>query len=382
MTRATSPSLTSKAMMFLDLHAQYAEIRQEILDAVARVLESQHFILGPEVEALEQEMALLTGCKFAIGCASGSDALILALLAHEIGPGDEVITTPFTFVASAGSIARVGAKPVFVDIDPDTFNISPEAIKKAVTPRTKAIMPVHLFGLAADMNEVLDWLPSRRIPMIEDAAQAIGARYEGRAVGSLGSMGCFSFFPSKNLGCAGDGGVVTTNDPDLADKLRLMRVHGARKKYEYEILGMNSRLDALQAAVLSVKMRHLSAWTAARRLNAARYRELFHEFRLEAFVKAPIAPPRSVHVYNQFTIRVRERDELRKHLQGRGIPTEIYYPKPLHLQPAFAYLGHRLGDFPAAEAASREVLALPIYPELTEVQQRAIVAAIADFDSE
>ena len=382
MTRATSPSLTSKAMMFLDLHAQYAEIRQEILDAVARVLESQHFILGPEVEALEQEMALLTGCKFAIGCASGSDALVLALLAHEIGPGDEVITTPFTFVASAGSIARVGAKPVFVDIDPDTFNISPEAIKKAVTPRTKAIMPVHLFGLAADMNEVLDWLPSRRIPMIEDAAQAIGARYEGRAVGSLGSMGCFSFFPSKNLGCAGDGGVVTTNDPDLADKLRLMRVHGARKKYEYEILGMNSRLDALQAAVLSVKMRHLSAWTAARRLNAARYRELFHEFRLEAFVKAPIAPPRSVHVYNQFTIRVRERDELRKHLQGRGIPTEIYYPKPLHLQPAFAYLGHRLGDFPAAEAASREVLALPIYPELTEVQQRAIVAAIADFDSE
>jgi dTDP-4-amino-4,6-dideoxygalactose transaminase len=382
MTRATSPSLTGKAMMFLDLHAQYAEIRQEILDAVARVLESQHFILGPEVEALEQEMALLTGCKFAIGCASGSDALILALLAHEIGPGDEVITTPFTFVASAGSIARVGAKPVFVDIDPDTFNISPEAIKKAVTPRTKAIMPVHLFGLAADMNEVLDWLPSRRIPMIEDAAQAIGARYEGRAVGSLGSMGCFSFFPSKNLGCAGDGGVVTTNDPDLADKLRLMRVHGARKKYEYEILGMNSRLDALQAAVLSVKMRHLSAWTAARRLNAARYRELFHEFRLEAFVKAPIAPPRSVHVYNQFTIRVRERDELRKHLQGRGIPTEIYYPKPLHLQPAFAYLGHRLGDFPAAEAASREVLALPIYPELTEVQQRAIVAAIADFDSE
>ena len=345
-------------------------------------MESQHFILGPEVEALEQEMALLTGCKFAIGCASGSDALVLALLAHEIGPGDEVITTPFTFVASAGSIARVGAKPVFVDIDPDTFNISPEAIKKAVTPRTKAIMPVHLFGLAADMNEVLDWLPSRRIPMIEDAAQAIGARYEGRAVGSLGSMGCFSFFPSKNLGCAGDGGVLTTNDPDLADKLRLMRVHGARKKYEYEILGMNSRLDALQAAVLSVKMRHLSAWTAARRLNAARYRELFHEFRLEAFVKAPIAPPRSVHVYNQFTIRVRERDELRKHLQGRGIPTEIYYPKPLHLQPAFAYLGHRLGDFPAAEAASREVLALPIYPELTEVQQRAIVAAIADFDSE
>ena len=382
MTQVTSPSPTGKAMMFLDLHAQYAEIRQEILDAVARVLESQHFILGPEVEALEQEMALLTGCKFAIGCASGSDALVLALLAHEIGPGDEVITTPFTFVASAGSIARVGAKPVFVDIDPDTFNISPEAIKKAVTPRTKAIMPVHLFGLAADVNEVLDWSTSRRIPMIEDAAQGIGARYEGRAVGSLGSIGCFSFFPSKNLGCAGDGGVVTTNDPDLADKSRLMRAHGARKKYEYEILGMNSRLDALQAAILSVKMRHLSAWTAGRRLNAARYRELFHEFRLEAFVKAPIAPPRSVHVYNQFTIRVRERDELRKHLQGRGIPTEIYYPKPLHLQPAFAYLGHRLGDFPVAEAASREALALPIYPELTEVQQRTIVAAIADFDSE
>jgi dTDP-4-amino-4,6-dideoxygalactose transaminase len=382
MTQAISPSVTGKAMMFLDLHAQYAEIRQEILDAIARVLESQHFILGPEVEALEKEMALLTGCKFALGCASGSDALILALLAHEIGPGDEVITTPFTFVASAGSIARAGAKPVFVDIDPDTFNISPEAIKKAITPRTKAIMPVHLFGLAADMNEVLDWAPSRRIPMIEDAAQAIGARYEGRAVGSLGSIGCFSFFPSKNLGCAGDGGIVTTNDADLADKLRLMRVHGARKKYEYEVLGMNSRLDALQAAILSVKMRHLSAWTAARRRNADRYRELFREFRLEALAKAPIAPPRSVHVYNQFTIRVRERDELRKHLQARGIPTEIYYPKPLHLQPAFAYLGHRPGDFPVAEAASQEVIALPIYPELTEALQRTIVAAIADFDSE
>ena len=370
------------AFPFLDLRAQYAGIRQEVLEAVTRVLESQHFILGQEVEALEKEIAVTTGCCHAIGCASGSDALILALLALEIGRGDEVITTPFTFVASARSIARVGAKPVFVDIDADTFNISSRAIEKAITPRTKAIMPVHLFGLCAEMSEINEIAAPHGIAVIEDSAQAVGARSEGRSAGSMGAIGCFSFFPSKNLGGAGDGGLVTTQDAALADRLRLLRVHGARNKYEYEVLGMNSRLDALQAAILRVKLRHLEQWAAGRRGNAERYRELFHEFRLEASLKAPSAPPGYAHVYNQFTMRVRERNELREHLQSRGIPTEIYYPKPLHLQRAFAYLGHRLGDFPEAEAAAQEVLSLPIYPEMTDEQQRSVVAAIADFDAE
>jgi dTDP-4-amino-4,6-dideoxygalactose transaminase len=377
-----SAGATRNSMPFLDLKAQFTSVRHEILEAVTRVLESQHFILGPEVEAFEKEISVLTGCSHAIGCASGSDALILALLALEIGRGDEVITTPFTFVASAGSIARVGAKPVLVDIDSETFNISPRTIKRAITSRTKAIMPVHLFGLSADMDEINAIAAEHRIAVIEDAAQAIGARYEGRAVGSLGVMGCFSFFPSKNLGGAGDGGLVTTNNAALAEKLRLLRVHGARKKYEYELLGLNSRLDALQAAILRVKLRHLEQWTAGRRRNAERYRELFHEFRLESMLKSPATPPRCTHVYNQFTIRVRERDALREHLLNRRIRTEIYYPKPLHLQKAFAYLGCKAGDFPESEAAGLEVLSLPIYPELTEEQQRSVVAAIADFDSE
>jgi dTDP-4-amino-4,6-dideoxygalactose transaminase len=374
--------LAKQALPFLDLKAQFASIRGEILEAVTRTLESQHFILGPEVAELEKEISTLTACSQAIGCASGSDALILALLALEIGRGDEVITTPFTFFASAGSIARVGAKPVFADIDPSTFNIDSEAVRKAITPRTKAIMPVHLFGLAADMSALSDVASERHIPIIEDAAQAIGARYQGRAVGSLGLIGCFSFFPSKNLGAAGDGGMITTNDARLAERLRLLRVHGARNKYEYELLGMNSRLDALQAAILRVKLRHLEAWAAARRRNADRYRDLFHEYRLESLLTSPAVPAGSAHVYNQFTIRARERDAMREHLQARGIPTEVYYPKPLHLQKAFAYLGHKAGDFPESEAASLEVLSLPIYPELTEEQQRAIVAAIADFDAE
>jgi dTDP-4-amino-4,6-dideoxygalactose transaminase len=382
MTNTVSVSADRKTMPFLDLKAQYAGIRQEVLDAVTRVLESQHFILGPEVEALEKEVSVLTGCKYSIACASGSDALILALLALEIGRADEVITTPFTFIASASSIARVGAKPVFVDIDPQTFNIDPQSIRKAITPRTKAIMPVHLFGLAADMNAIEEIVSPRKIPVIEDAAQAIGARYEGRAVGSISLMGCFSFFPSKNLGGAGDGGMITTNDSGLADRLRVLRVHGALKRYEYEMLGMNSRLDALQAAILRVKLRHLDSWASARRNNADRYRELFHEFRLESMLKSPATPPRCTHVYNQFTIRVRERDALREHLLNRRIPTEIYYPKPLHLQKAFAYLGYKAGDFPESEAAGLEVLSLPIYPELTEEQQRSVVAAIADFDAE
>jgi dTDP-4-amino-4,6-dideoxygalactose transaminase len=364
---------------FLDLKAQFASIREEILEVVARTLESQQFILGPEVEAFERDVSALTESHYAIGCASGSDALTLALLALEIGFGDEVITTPFTFFASAGSIARVGAKPVFVDINPKSFNIAPHAIQKAITRKTKAIMPVHLFGLCSQMEQIRGVASSAGIPVIEDAAQAIGARFEGRPAGSLGFMGCFSFFPSKNLGAAGDGGMITTNDPVMADRLQLLRVHGARDKYEYEMLGVNSRLDALQAAILRVKLNYLPDWAAARKRNADRYRQLVHEFHLESKISLPDAPPGFDHVYNQFTIRSSDRDKLREHLRLRGIPSEIYYPKPLHLQKAFAYLGHSAGDFPASEAASREVLSLPIYPELTENQQRVVAAAIADF---
>jgi dTDP-4-amino-4,6-dideoxygalactose transaminase len=377
MSGSTAPQKMS--MPFLDLKAQFATIRLEILDAVTRTLETQQFILGPEVTAFENEIGALTGCSYSIACASGSDALILALLALEIGPGDEVITTPFTFFASAGSIARVGAKPVFVDIDPQTFNISAQAIQNAITPRTRGIMPVHLFGLSADMNPILELASAHRIPVIEDAAQAIGARYAGRPVGSLGQMGCFSFFPSKNLGAAGDAGIITTNDATLADRLRLLHVHGARDKYVYELLGINSRLDALQAAILRVKLKYLDKWAAARQRNADRYRDLLREFLLESKVSLPVAPPHSTHVYNQFTIRSNDRDNLRERLRTCGIPSEIYYPIPLHLQKAFSYLGHKSGDFPASEAASREVLSLPIYPELTEAQQRSVVAAIASF---
>ena len=367
----------TKPLPFLDLKAQYASIRDEILEAVHRNLESQQFILGPEVDAFEKEISELTRCSHAIACASGTDALILALLALDIGPGDEVITTPFTFVASAGSIARVGARPVFVDIDPHTFNIDPRKIERAITSSTTAIMPVHLFGLSAAMDEINAIAAHHKIPVIEDAAQAIGAQIGGRPAGSLSAMGCFSFFPSKNLGGAGDGGMVTTNDGAVAERLKLLHLHGARDRYVYEIVGMNSRLDALQAAILRVKLRHLNEWNEARRRNAARYRSLFQEFQLEGKVVGPEEPPNFTHVYNQFTIRVKNRDALREKLRAQGIPSEIYYPIPLHLQKAFEYLKYKQGDFPESESASREVLSLPIYPELSEEQQRAVVAAIA-----
>ncbi len=364
---------------FLDLKAQYETIREEVSDAVARVLESQHFILGEEVKALEAEIAALVGTRSAVGCGSGSDALYLSLLASEIGPGDEVITTPFTFVATAGSIARTGAKPVFADIDPETFNIDPAEIEKVLSPRTKAIMPVHLFGLPADMDSILEIARARKLIVIEDAAQAIGARYKGEFVGSLGDYGCFSFFPSKNLGGAGDGGLVTTSDPAKADRLRLLRAHGSRQKYQYEILGTNSRLDALQAAILRVKLKHLSQWTEQRRANVRRYSELFRDFGLANHIQWPQEVVGRYHVYNQFTIRAKDRDALRKHLTAAKVPTDIYYPSPLHVQPAFANLGYHEGDFQHAEAACREVLALPVYAELRAAAQLGVAEAMAAF---
>jgi dTDP-4-amino-4,6-dideoxygalactose transaminase len=364
---------------FLDLKAQFKDIRGEVLDAVARVLESQHFILGPELVSFEDEIANFVGAKFAIGCGSGSDALLLAQMAVGIQPGDEVITAPFTFGATAGSIARLGARPVFVDIRSDTFNLDEQLIEAAITPRTRAIMPVHLFGQPSNMDRIMDIALERQLFVIEDAAQAIGARWKGKGVGAIGTLGCFSFFPSKNLGGAGDGGMVTTNDPELAHKLCALRVHGARKKYTYEELGINSRLDALQAAILSVKLRHLTEWTLARQRNAEVYKRLFHEYELGKNVIPPYSTEDCFHVYNQFSIRVQLRDQLQKHLREKGIPTEIYYPSPLHVEAAFTYLGYRNGDFPVSESMCCEVLSLPIYPELQRSQQQAVVAAIADF---
>jgi len=370
------------AFDFLDLRAQFAAIREEVMAAVTRVFETQYFILGPEVKLLEEEIAAKLGAKYAVGCASGTDALILALMAAGIGAGDEVITSPFSFVATAGSIAYVGAKPVFVDIDPKTFNIDPSKISAAITPKTRAIMPVHLFGLPADLDPILQLAQSRNLLVIEDAAQAIGSRYGNRFIGTLGNFGCFSFFPSKNLGGAGDGGLITTMDAASAERIQMLRNHGSKKKYFHEALGTNSRLDALQAAVLRVKLRHLDTWAAGRQNRADRYRKLFGERQLTSLLSYPPVPPPSFHhVYNQFTIRTRSREQLKEALRLAGIPSEIYYPLCLHLQKAFAFLGYHGGDFPMAERASREVLSLPVCPELTDAQQDSVVQAIADFFS-
>jgi dTDP-4-amino-4,6-dideoxygalactose transaminase len=366
-------------LQFLDLLLQFEQIRDEVMQAVTKVLDTQRFVLGPEVEQLEEEIADYLGCRFAVACASGTDALILALMAAGIKAGDEVITTPFTFVATASAIVRAGATPVFADIDPQSYNLDPQSMARAITSRTRAIIPVHLFGLPAEMEPVMDVAERRGITVIEDAAQAIGAVYQGRKAGTIGAMGCFSFFPSKNLGGAGDGGMIATNNPAHVDRLRLLRVHGSRHKYQYEILGVNSRLDALQAAILRVKLRHLNDWTEQRRLNAERYQKLFANSVAANRLVLPIEPDRMRHVYNQFTVRCAERDSLREHLQHEGVPTEIYYPYPLHLQPAFGYLGYKEGRLPHAEAVAREVLSLPVYPELTEDQQQVIVSAVARF---
>jgi len=380
--RAEDSPVTTPRFDFLDLRAQFANIRDEVMHAVAQVFESQYFILGPEVKLLEDEVAAKLGSKFAVGCASGTDALILSLLAAGIGRGDEVITTPFSFIATAGSIAYVGAKPVFVDIDPGTYNLNPALLEAAITPDTRAIMPVHLFGLPADMEPIMAVARAHDLAIIEDAAQAIGSRYGGRYTGTFGEYGCFSFFPSKNLGGAGDGGMITTNSTAIAERLQMLRVHGSKKKYFHEMVGTNSRLHALQAAVLRVKLRHLDAWQQGRQNRADRYRRLFDSAGLSSFITAPPQPPAKFeHVYNQFTIRSPRREDLKAFLQAAGVPSEIYYPLCIHLQKAFAYLGHKPGDYPESEKASREVLSLPVYPELTDVQQDRVVQAIADFRS-
>ena len=363
----------------LDLDAQYRPLRDELLAAIARVCDSHRFIHGPEVDALERELATYLQVAHTVGVSSGSDALLMALMGLGIGPGDEVITTPYSFFATAGAIVRVAAQPVFVDIEADTFNIDPNAVAAAITPRTRAIIPVHLFGQPAELAPLLALASKAGVHLVEDAAQAIGASYHGRPAGSWGTIGCFSFFPSKNLGAFGDAGLVTCLDEPLAHRLRLLRNHGMEPKYYHHLVGGNFRLDALQAAVLRVKLPHLASWTAARQRNAARYRALFADAGLSGIVQLPVEAPNRTHIYNQFVIGVRNRDALRAHLTQRGIGTEIYYPVPFHLQACFASLGYREGAFPAAEVAAKESLALPIYGELTEAHQREVVSAIRSF---
>ena len=363
----------------LDLQAQYRPLRAEILAAIERVCDSQRFIMGPEITALEDEMARKLGVRYAIAVSSGTDALLLALMALGVKPGDEVVTTTYSFFATAGAVARLGAKPVLVDIDEATFNLDVEQAIAAITPRTKAIIPVHLFGLSADMDPLIDAASRANIPIVEDAAQAIGATYKARPVGSLGAFGCFSFFPSKNLGAFGDAGLLTAMDDRLARRARLLRTHGMEPRYYHHLVGANFRMDALQAAILRVKAPHLDGWTEGRRANAARYRALFRQAGLLEDVVMPSEPADRRHIYNQFVIRATNRDGLRAHLEERGIGTEIYYPVPFHLQPCFAELGHRRGEFPKAERAAAGSLALPIYSELTAAQQEAVVGAIGEF---
>jgi dTDP-4-amino-4,6-dideoxygalactose transaminase len=363
----------------LDLHAQYRPLRAEILAAIERVCDSQRFIMGPEITSLESELALMLGVRHAIAVSSGTDALLLALMALDIKPGDEVITPTYSFFATAGAVARLGARPVLVDMDEATFNIDAAQAVAAITPRTKAIIPVHLFGQSADMDPLLLAASRAGVPIVEDAAQAVGATYKSRPLGSLGAFGCFSFFPSKNLGAFGDAGLLTAMDDGLAKRARLLRTHGMEPRYYHHLVGANFRMDALQAAILRVKAPHLDEWTEGRRANAARYRVLFRDAALLDRVTLPAEPADRRHIYNQFVIRVADRDGLRAHLDERGVGTEIYYPVPFHLQPCFADLGYHRGDFPKAERAAAESLALPIYSELTEAQQEAVVSAIGEF---
>ncbi len=368
------PTRAAMSVPLLDLKAQYADIRADVDDAVRRVMESTRFIGGPEVSALEEEVARYSQCAHAVGCASGTDALLLSLRALNIGPGDEVVTSAYSFFASAGAVANVGATPVFLDIDPRTYNLDPHRLEAALTPRTRAVIAVHLFGQCCDLATVKAVCDKHRLWLIEDAAQAIGSEWEGRRAGSVGDLGCFSFFPSKNLGAAGDGGMVVSNQLELSDKVRLLREHGSRPKYHHALVGTNSRLDALQAALLRVKLRHLDRWSEGRAKNAALYNQLLEGSR----VGRPFHDPRTRHIYNQYVIRVEKRDEVRQQLTERGIGTEVYYPVPLHLQRCFSMLGYQTGDMPQSEAAAHETLALPVFPELTEDQIRYVAASVRE----
>ncbi len=364
------------AIPLLDLKAQYAKIKDEIRDVIDEVCDAQWFILGPQVEQFESEIAQYCNCDFAIGVTSGTDALLCSLMAIDIKRGDEVITTPYTFFATAGSIARLGAKPVFVDIDPVTFNIDVNKIADAITDKTRAIIPVHLFGQCADMDVITEIAKQKNIVVIEDAAQAIGAKYKGKRAGSLGDIGCFSFFPSKNLGGFGDGGMITTNNPKLAEKIKMLRVHGGIDKYHHKYIGGNFRLDALQAAVLRVKLKYLDEWHRARQQNAKLYDEMFEGTE----VVTPTIASFNESIYNQYCIQVKHRNKVREHLQNCNIGCEVYYPVPLHLQECFDYLGYKEGDFPRAEKLSKRSLALPIYPELNreeiEIVAKTVLEAI------
>ena len=365
----------------LDLKAQYAGIKKEISEAVRTVLESQWFILGPNVQECERQIAAYSHCPYGVGVSSGTDALLISLMAEGIGPGDEVITTPYTFFATVGCVARVGATPRFVDIHPETYNLDVSQIEDRLTERTKAVIPVHLYGQCADMDPILEVASRHGLTVIEDAAQAIGAEYKGRRAGSMGHYGCFSFFPSKNLGGGGDGGMVVTQDARRAERLSVLRAHGSKPKYYHALVGGNFRLDALQAAIINAKLPHLDRWTAGRQSHADCYRDLFEASGLTAngLVGLPSVAPDRRHIYNQFVIRAGQRDELRAYMTDQGIGTEIYYPVPLHLQECFAGLGYQKGDFPEAERAALDTLALPVFPELSRHQQEYVVKTIKDF---
>jgi len=360
---------------FLDLKREYASIKKEIDKAVFEVLNHTQFILGPEVKSLEEEIARYCETKYAIGVASGTDALLLSLRAFGVEPGDEVITSTFSFFASAGVIANLKATPAFVDIDPFTYNIDPYQIEKKITKKTKAIMPVHLFGQCAEMNPILEVAKKYNLKVVEDAAQAIGAKYKGKKSGSMGDTGCFSFYPSKNLGGAGDGGMIVTSNPDLAEKLRLLRVHGSNTKYFHTTVGYNSRLDTLQAAILRVKLKYLDSWHEKRRNNAAYYDKSFEGMNLVT----PKAESYNYHIYNQYTIAVKNRDKLKEHLAQNQIGFDTYYPLPLHLQKCFEDLGYKNGDLPNSEKKAQEVISLPIYPELTREEQDFVIEKITQF---
>ncbi|HLN32185.1 MAG TPA: DegT/DnrJ/EryC1/StrS family aminotransferase [Gemmataceae bacterium] len=364
-----------------DLQTQYQELQAQIEEAVSRVLASGQVILGPEVAALEREIAHYCGTAYAVGCSSGTDALLLALQTLDIGADDEVIMPPFTFFATAGSACRLGARPVFVDIDAETYNLDPLQVENKITERTRAIMVVHLFGQCADMEPLWHIAERHSLPIIEDAAQAFGAEYQGKRAGTLGAMGCFSFYPSKNLGAYGDAGMVMTNDPEWAERLACLRVHGMEVKYYHKYLGWNARLDALQAAMLRVKLLHIERWIEARQAVARRYDALIDEQHLGHFLQRPAVRPQRRHVFNQYVVRVGQgqRDALVRHLKSEHIGCEIYYPVPLHRQECLAYLGYHAGDFPASEEACASVLALPMYPELTEEQQQRVIQSCATF---